>query len=293
MAVVNSELDDENMNCMEVWGGHAARNNRLRRPGLDVWIWSDPRSSTDAGGGDLHLLSSCASGRITRMLLADVCGFGSLFSKIASELRDLMKRNVNTIQQTRAVRDMSCRLEDASQKGGFASTLMTTYFAPTHSLTLCNAGHPPPLLYRAAEADWSILKGTSSSASVDDRALGVLRCDEYQEFKTKLEIGDLVVSYSNSLTECRGSDGATIGVDGLLSRVRDLDPAQPANMGSSIANRIRDEHSENLSKDDATILVCQATETPVDWRNNMLAPFRLLRSASDRTTIGSAARSTE
>lgn len=286
MTAEHSMTDDEPMNCMEVWGGHEARNNRLRRPGLDVWIWSDPRSSTNAGGGDLHLLSSCASGRITRMLLADVCGFGSLFSEIASELRDLMKRNVNTIGQTRAVRDMSCRLEDASQRGGFASTLMSTYFAPTHSFTLCNAGHPPPLLYRAADANWSLLKGTSSSASVDDASPSVLRRDEYQEFKTKLEIGDLVLSYSNSLTECRGSDGATLGLDGLLTRAQELDPARPAEMGPSLANRIRDEHSENLTKDDATILLCRATETPVAWRDNMLAPFRLLRSASDQTTIG-------
>ena len=239
---------------MEVWGGNGSRNSRLSRPGLDVWIWSDPRSSAEAGGGDLHLLSSCASGRITRMLLADVCGFGSLFSEIANELRDLMKRNVNTIQQTRAVRDMSCRLEDASHRGGFASTLMSTYFAPTRSFALCNAGHPPPLLYRAVDATWSILKGTPLSGSVDNTRLGALAGGEYQRCKTKLEVGDLVLSYSNSLTECRGSDGATIGVDGLLARVRDLDVARPADMGSLLENRIRDECSENLSKEDARSL---------------------------------------
>ncbi|MCA9123808.1 MAG: SpoIIE family protein phosphatase [Planctomycetaceae bacterium] len=175
MAAVNSEPEHQQMNCMEVWGGHASTNNFLRRPGLDVWIWSDQRSSAEAGGGDLHLLSSCASGRITRMLLADVCGFGSLFSEIASEMRDLMKRNVNTIQQTSAVRDMSCRLEYASQKGGFASTLMSTYFASTRAFALCNAGHPPPLLYRAADDKWSLLKGTPLSGPVDITRLGVLR----------------------------------------------------------------------------------------------------------------------
>ncbi len=80
------------------------------------------------------------------MLLADVCGFGSLFADISSELRDLLKRNVNTIKQSRAVREMSCRLDDASHRGGFASTLISTYFAPTRSFSLCNAGHPPPFL---------------------------------------------------------------------------------------------------------------------------------------------------
>jgi hypothetical protein len=278
--------DDENMNCMELWGGHGATNNRLRRPGLDVLIWSDPRNSTDAGGGDLHLLSSCASGRITRMLLADVCGFGPLFADISSELRELLKRNVNTIKQSRAVREMSCRLDEAAHRGGFASTLMSTYFAPTRSFALCNAGHPPPLLYRAADANWSVLRNTPSPASVADTFSGVLRSEEYQQFKTNLAIGDMVLSYSNSLTECRRSDGVTMGLNGLVERLRELDPARPADIGPSLANHIRDEHPENLSKEDATILLCRATETPVTWRDKLLAPIRMLRSASDKTNIG-------
>ena len=114
------------MKCMEVWGGHGATNHHVTRPGLDVWIWSQSREVSDAGGGDLHLLSSCASGRITRLVFADVCGFGSLFADIAADLRELMKRNVNSLAQARFVRQMSCRLDEAAERGGFASTLVST-----------------------------------------------------------------------------------------------------------------------------------------------------------------------
>lgn len=82
---------EEQTKCMEVWGGSCASDDCFRRPGLDIWIQSQNVEFADAGGGDLHLLSSCASGRITRMLLADICGIGPLFSEIAGELRDLMK----------------------------------------------------------------------------------------------------------------------------------------------------------------------------------------------------------
>jgi len=278
--------NEDRMNCMEVWGGNRASNSRLRRPGLDVSIWSDPRNSTDAGGGDLHLLSSCASSRITRILLADICGYGPLFASISSELRELLKRNVNTIKQARAVREMSCRLNEAAHRGGFASTLMSTYFAPTRSFALCNAGHPPPLLYRAADGNWSMLRNTPSPASVADTSASVLCPDEYQQFKTNLATGDMVLSYSNSLTECRRADGVTIGINGVLERLRALDPTRPTDIGPSLAAQVRDEHPENLSKEDATILLCKATETPVTWRDNLLAPFRMLRSVADRTTIG-------
>ncbi|MGE3780977.1 MAG: hypothetical protein AB7F89_27560, partial [Pirellulaceae bacterium] len=103
------------MNCMEVCGGHGEGTRYYRRPGLDVWVLSRVRQDVEAGGGDLHLLSSCASGRITRMLMADICAFGPLFDGVASRLRRVLKRNVNTILQTRSVRQMSEELAAAAQ----------------------------------------------------------------------------------------------------------------------------------------------------------------------------------
>jgi sigma-B regulation protein RsbU (phosphoserine phosphatase) len=277
--------DDARMKCMEVWGGNGATNNYLSRPGLDVWIWSQSQGCADAGGGDLHLLSSCASGRITRILLADVCGFGPLFAEFAFELREMMKRNVNSIQQARCVREMSDRLEDASQRGGFASTLISTFFAPNRSLALCNAGHPPPLLFRAQARTWSVLRQAPVNMSSADAHLGVVSRGEYQQFKVKLEVGDMVLSQSNPLTECRSANGGIIGLEGLLSRVRQLDPQKPSNLATKLVTQIRNEHADNLATEDATVLLCRATVTRVAWQDNLLAPFRLLRAVADETRI--------
>ena len=279
-------VDRENINCMEVWGGRGATSSRLTRPGLDVWVWSQPQAETEFGGGDLHLLSSCASGRITRMLLADICGFDSLYSEIASELRDLTKRNLNSIKQTRAVLRLSSRLAEVSQRGGFASTIISTYFSPTRSFTLCNAGHPPPFLFRARAGDWSILKQMATDSGSGDSTLGVVDPNEYQQFKMKLEVGDLVLSYSNALTECRAAKGGTIGLDGLLSRVRQLDPSRPSDLAAQLVTQLQREHVDNLAMSDSTVLLCRASDTGVRWQDNVLAPFRLLRAVTDRTRIG-------
>jgi serine phosphatase RsbU (regulator of sigma subunit) len=109
--------------------------------------------------------------------------------------------------------------------------------------------------------------------------------DEYQQFDERLAVGDMVLSYSNVLTECRGASGRILGVEGLLRRVRQLDPQQPAELVSSLIGRIRAEHAGNFATDDATAILCRATDTKVAWRDNLLAPFRLLRSAGDRTRI--------
>ncbi len=282
---ISADTSRESLNCMEVWGGNCPSDNCLRRPGLDIWIRCLSQQGADAGGGDLHLLSSCASGRITRMLLADVCAIGPMFSKIAGELRDLMKQNINSIQQARIVSDVSLRLEEASHRGGFASTLISTYFAPTGSFSLCNAGHPPPLLFRSSRAEWSVLKQVPADVESVEVPSGVVHPDEYHHLKTKLSFGDMVLSYSNVLTECRDADGQTIGLHGLLSRARGLDYRRPEDIPSALLGQLRDEHPENLSAEDATVLLCRATESRVGWRDNLVAPFRLLRSVSDKTNL--------
>jgi serine phosphatase RsbU (regulator of sigma subunit) len=220
------------------------------------------------------------------MLLADICGFGSLYAEIAAELRDLMKRNVNSIQQAHAVRCLSSRLAEASQRGGFASTMISTYFAPTRSFTICNAGHPPPLLLRAQAREWSILKQLPTDAAAGDNTLGVVDPIEYQQFNMKLEVGDMVLSYSNALTECRSATGGTVGLDGLLSRVRQLDPSRPSDLTAQLVTQLQHEHVDNLAMSDSTVLLCRASDKSARWQDNVLAPFRLLRAVSDRTRIG-------
>ena len=138
----------DRMQCMEVWGGNSPVDRGFDIPGLDVWVYSRPFERSK-GGGDVYYVSSCASGRITRLLLADVSGHGQAVANIASDLRDLMRRNVNFINQSRFVRELNQQFCEPLAQGGFATALVCTFFTPTRSLQFCNAGHPVPMLYRA------------------------------------------------------------------------------------------------------------------------------------------------
>ena len=273
------------MNCMEVWGGNCSTDTCLTRPGIDIWIQSDAGSATMNGGSDIHLVSSCASGRITRTLLADICAIGPMFSEVTSTLRDLMKRNVNTIGQQRFVNQMNQRLEERSEHGVFASALLSTYFAPTRTLSLCNAGHPPPLLYRYRTNSWSVVRGEQTVSAASPSRPGVVDASDYQQLQLKLETGDMVLSFSNSLTECRNADGQTLGITGVLERVSQLDASNPDEMIEQLTRDLREEHSTNSGMDELTLFLCRATNTGVTWRDNVLAPLRLFRRVSDDTQI--------
>src|SRR5215831_16948506 len=140
----------QQMSCMEVWGGSQLTNSGVAFGGLDAWVYSKPFGDAQRGG-DVYYGSSCATGRITRLLVADVSGHGASVASTAADLRTLMRRFVNRLDQKEFVRVLNQQFTAASRVGVFATAIVTTFFAPTRRLTLCNAGHPRPSLYRARD----------------------------------------------------------------------------------------------------------------------------------------------
>ena len=286
MPTVNSsDLDTDPLKCMEVWGGNGANERHFVRPGIDLWTKTKLADTESQGAEDLYLLSSCASGRITRLLLAEVCSSSASFVGLAEKLRQVMKENINKISHRRLVEEVSRDLRDSSEDACYASLMIGSYFSMTKTLSLCNAGHPPPLLYQRKNSEWSLLRKRDESACSSVGLPGVIDVAEYHCFETKLETGDMVFSYSNSLTECLNESGRTIGAYGILDRIQQLDLTQPSQLIGKLIEQVRQEHPDNLLADDVTAILCRATTTKVSWWDSLLAPIRFLQGAADRTNI--------
>ena len=84
--------------------------------GLDAWVYSKPHGQA-ARGGDVYYASSCAAGRISRLLLADVSGHGTSVAAIAADLRTLMRRFVNRWDQAEFVRLLNQQFSALSETG--------------------------------------------------------------------------------------------------------------------------------------------------------------------------------
>ena len=247
------------MQCMEVWGGSQLTERRVELGGLDAWVYSKPYGQAERGG-DVYYASSCATGRITRLLLADVAGHGNTVAATAADLRTLMRRFVNRLDQSEFVRLLNGQFAALSRAGSFATAVVATFFGPTGRLIVCNAGHPRPLLYRTEKRQWEFLDSESvnEESGFENIPLGITHGTEYEEFDVELKPGDCVLSYTDALIESRDADGEELGEEGLLRIVRLLGDVEPDQLTRELLREIEDRHPENLHHDDVTVLLVRA-----------------------------------
>jgi sigma-B regulation protein RsbU (phosphoserine phosphatase) len=273
------ESDSQVMQCMEVWGGNQPVDSAVVMAGLDAWVFSKPFGNAD-GGGDVYYVSSCATGRITRILVADVAGHGASVRELATELRGLMRRHVNQLDQTRFVRLLNAQFTALSKNGIFATAVVTSFFATNNHLSLCNAGHPPPLLYTAASGQWAFLeRARPDDPSTGGLPLGIEDVFDYTEFEVRLRKGDMVLCYTDSLVEARFPDGEFLGTQGLLRLMQTLDVSDPQTLiPSLLAAIIAKTGDSGLAADDITALLfrAKADRSRVSFFKRAVAPFRLM-----------------
>jgi serine phosphatase RsbU (regulator of sigma subunit) len=205
-------------------------------PGLDAWVIARPHMG-DASGGDVHYLSSCATGRITRLMIADVSGHGQSASATATSLRTLMRKFINQVDQRRAVQFLNHEFSRQETSGRFATAILGTFWGPTNTLTMCNAGHPRPIWYRARTGRWDVLVPAAHRAESDDPVdvpLGVIDSTTYRQVEVDLKPGDLVLLYTDSLVEARLPTGKLLGEAGLVEALNRVGIADPQTLIPSL-----------------------------------------------------------
>ncbi len=199
----SEDQDSHALHCMEIWGGIEPVEREVSTPGLDLWVFSRPFHG-DQQGGDVHYVTLCGGGVITRIVVADVSGHGSVVAEFSTSLRSLLRKNINQKSQRRLVEKLNQQFTEMAEMRRFATALVMTYLASHDRLSICNAGHPRPLFYRASERTWSLLsQPESQQKSAGNLPLGLDEETGYQSFDLALGQGDLVAFYTDALE--RGS----------------------------------------------------------------------------------------
>jgi phosphoserine phosphatase RsbU/P len=247
--------------CLEVWGGNRRANHPVELPGLVGWIYSDP-VETENRGGDVHYISVCSKGIISRFAIADVSGHGRSSSVLAQFLRNLIHKHIDTWDQSELMRELNASLRSGKSDGEqYATALLFAYYRPTRELVFTNAGHPPPLWYHAKTKTWDWLEpATPFATSLEGLPLGLIPGTDYVQIAVQLHRDDVLILYTDGITEARDKDGHMLGQDGLMDIVRNIPADLPAFMADRLLCAIKDFRASLPRDDDQSFFILRQLE---------------------------------
>jgi hypothetical protein len=137
------------------------------------------------------------------------------------------------------------------------------------------------VVWRAAKGEWSFLDLENEGERIANIPLGIMDLEDCEQFGVELDVGDLVLVYTDSLIEAKRPDGDMLGTTGLLELVRQIcDPAQPQALIAALLEEIDRQTAGGLSADDVTVLLLRpnGTGARTPWRNKLTAPGKVIGS---------------
>ena len=153
--------------------------------------------------------------------IADAAGKGVPAALIMTSLRAAFRSAALTYDEPeRVVEELNTAVSELATPGQFVCFFYATYHQPTRTLRYCNAGMNPPLLFREGR-NWA------EKMKKGGLVLGIDGERRYAHGTLHLEPGDLLVLYTDGITEQTDAEGRFFGEDRLEAAIhtaRDLPP---------------------------------------------------------------------
>ena len=240
--------------CNEVWGGNRKTVRAVNMSSIDAWVASFPLNE-GAGGGDLYYMSVCNHDLISRVALADVSGHGSVVSTMTETLLRLMRENIDVWDQSDFMRGLNEALV-LDDQNKYATAIVLSFHRITGRLVFSNAGHLPPLWYHARHQTWGWLEEDDDPLAKKGSGLpiGLIPGTDYRQTVVTLEPSDLLVLYTDGVSEAENDAGESLDREQLLNWAREGAIDSPERLGRALLQRL-EAFQAGCREDDETLVV--------------------------------------
>jgi sigma-B regulation protein RsbU (phosphoserine phosphatase) len=131
----------------------------------------------------------------------------------------------------------------------YVTFFFAIYDAETRKLSYTNAGHLPPILFHNGKVDRLRIGGT---------VVGLFPAMKYEVGEIRLEPNDLLLAYTDGITEPENTYGEQFGEERLLDVARRMAGASPEVLANTIYHTVDEWTGSPELQDDMTLLLARA-----------------------------------
>jgi len=187
---------------------------------------------------------------VVDLLIADVSGHSVGAALIMSEVRTLLRGHVDpALCSSSILQSLNHQLfEDLTRAELFITMFYARYNSATSLLSYANAGHNHPIVCRRNQTACLELDG-------DGLILGVKPFVEFEEVTMQLEQGDVLLFYTDGLTEAANPAGEMFENERVCSHLRKVSHLSAQEIINSFYQAVTDFTESTTLQDDVTIVV--------------------------------------
>jgi sigma-B regulation protein RsbU (phosphoserine phosphatase) len=198
-------------------------------------------------GGDYYDFIQRDDGRLV-IALGDVSGKGTAAALLMSSLHAAIHAQTgshDTLVQT--ISAVNRYLAENIPPNRFVTLFYAELDPESGALSFLNAGHNPPLIVHAA--------GTVEQLASGGLPLGIKADADYREGRTHLQLGDVLVIYSDGVTEAASPSGEEFGPTRLYEVVSRNVDASAAGIRDRIESALTKFSQGTQAADDITLVI--------------------------------------
>jgi serine phosphatase RsbU (regulator of sigma subunit) len=137
------------------------------------------------------------------------------------------------------------------QRGGdrFVTLTVAMLDPATHTLTVVNAGHLPPLLFRRYH-------GVSNAAPNHTAGLplGIMEEAEYDSYQLRLQPGECVLLFTDGVPDAQGIKDERLGIDRITGIVHKDHAYSPSGLACKLISAVEEHAAGRAQFDDIAVL---------------------------------------
>lgn len=183
------------------------------------------------------------------LTIADVAGKGIQSSMVMMMLRSILQLVTNTTRNAGTILDwVNKGITGKIDMDHYATISYVSYNSGDHSIDYSSAGHQPMLLWRENS-------GVLETVRQNSDPIGIERSSVYKNEKLTVDVGDIIILFTDGLIEALNHEGRQFGIENLSRIVSENHASSAKEIATEVKHNLQAFLGTANLHDDQTLLI--------------------------------------